>query len=452
MAYQIPANLPSHVHPTRPGHPRATTVFVKGYFNEFRFWWKIFAKHTEVVFAPQALSIQPPTLATTPRHPFCILPGDSLTVCLDCCRLLSTRRCDGTTENTTIGCDFHRRHTDIPFAVRSRFVSNRLREMIRPMTSVTCYYLSTTPPHLALDVILGNTANQALLTPTATSTASTSSGSMSSSIAPQLTRYKSTPPPSTELDLTLIPWFPLMRWSDVRAWTPRTKYVHVRDCLHGPNTDYIVQGTGLEGIYYKRCDGRYVNAAGDVLATSLADSETADTTTNTTTHSRSSSSTLTLTPTQTQDTKPHSTPAFTESATSKQTWSSPANGTNVPPTRPLCTRLNLPPAFVAELAWRRWHPGAVPHMPREDEWVTNYDERNADLLTPEEEARDRSGKVRNRLRKKKERRGDGGGGGMSSAAVAATDSRAAQGVAAADSAPPPPRSMRKRIQSGCVVM
>jgi hypothetical protein len=35
--------------------------------------------------------------------------------------------------------------------------------------------------------------------------------------------------------------------------------------LHGKDPESVVQGRGIQGIYWKRCDGRYLNALGQEL-------------------------------------------------------------------------------------------------------------------------------------------------------------------------------------------
>jgi hypothetical protein len=138
-------------------------------------------------------------------------PG-STSICRDCCQILSTRTCTGEIELSANGCRFHKKHPDVPFAVRSTITSVRLRDMLRPSMAMVFFYIDP-----------------------------------------------------GETDLMDVGWVKQIREDNEVTSRPRKLYQHGETCLHGTDPRSIIQGRGVEGIYWKRCDGRYVNALGEDL-------------------------------------------------------------------------------------------------------------------------------------------------------------------------------------------
>ncbi len=66
-------------------------------------------------------------------------------------------------------------------------------------------------------------------------------------------------------DLMDIPWIKQVREENEETKKPRRVYQHGDTCLHGNHPESIVQGRGIGGIYWKRCDGRFINALGEHL-------------------------------------------------------------------------------------------------------------------------------------------------------------------------------------------
>ena len=62
-----------------------------------------------------------------------------------------------------------------------------------------------------------------------------------------------------------VSWVKQIREENEETSTPQNHYVHCGTCLYGNDPASIVQGKGAKGIYYKRCDERYVNALGEEL-------------------------------------------------------------------------------------------------------------------------------------------------------------------------------------------
>ena len=178
--------------------PRSDSQNVRA---EFKTWWYM-AKYVDVVFDKSGNN-----------------PG-STSICRDCCQILSTRTCTGETQLSATGCDFHRRHPNIPFAIKSQIASLRLREMLRPNMSMALYYLD-----------------------------------------------------SGDTDLMDVPWIKQLREENEETKKPRKVYQHGETCLHGSDPKSIVQGRGIEGIYWKRCDGRFRNALGDELGVDRSTNE-----------------------------------------------------------------------------------------------------------------------------------------------------------------------------------
>ena len=138
-------------------------------------------------------------------------PG-STSICRECCQSLSTRTCTGETEPSAVGCKFHRENSHIPFAIKSAMVSARLRDMWKPRITMALFYIDP-----------GKT------------------------------------------DLMDVDWVKQIREDNDETKQPRKLYQHSETCLHGRDPISIVQGRGIEGIYWKRCDGRYFNALGEEI-------------------------------------------------------------------------------------------------------------------------------------------------------------------------------------------
>ena len=66
-------------------------------------------------------------------------------------------------------------------------------------------------------------------------------------------------------DLMHIRWIKQIREDNEETKKSRKEYKHGETCLHGEDPISIVQGRGLEGVYWKRCDGRFLNALGAQL-------------------------------------------------------------------------------------------------------------------------------------------------------------------------------------------
>ena len=69
----------------------------------------------------------------------------------------------------------------------------------------------------------------------------------------------------SETDLMDVPWIKQLREENEQTKKPRKVYQHGETCLHGSNPNSIVQGRGIGGIYWKRCDGSFRNALGAQL-------------------------------------------------------------------------------------------------------------------------------------------------------------------------------------------
>jgi hypothetical protein len=66
-------------------------------------------------------------------------------------------------------------------------------------------------------------------------------------------------------DLMDVDWVKQIRASNEETRKPRKLYQHGDTCLHGKEPESVVQGRGIQGIYWKRCDGHYLNALGQEL-------------------------------------------------------------------------------------------------------------------------------------------------------------------------------------------
>lgn len=137
-------------------------------------------------------------------------PG-STSICRACCQILETRTCTGETEKTANGCQFHQDNPNVPFAVTSTVTSARLRDMIRPSIFMRFYFLK---------------------------------------------------PGKRNTDLMNLSWVKQIRNDNDETSKTRKLYQHGDTCFFSPDPQSIVQGRGLEGIYWKQCDGRYMNAIG----------------------------------------------------------------------------------------------------------------------------------------------------------------------------------------------
>lgn len=336
-----------------PEHPASISFTIQGTWRELKFWWKHFAHHpgmrSEVAdFAPRSFT-SPPSLTQPshlmPRnHPYTIRRTDSLSICEDCTRLLSRRTCDGSTVISYQGCDFHRKHTDVPFAYRRRefriqrnnFFSQTKQMLWNRQSHVTTYYLSKNPfPEMkSFTVVTANgptvtTAPQSGTTQSTNAVAEAEDGDDEATPA----QSPSIPPPKP-VSLEHVPFLHRYRQISERANLPRVEYLHTDSCLYGTNPDCIVQGSGVAGLYYKRCDDRFVNALGRVLGDPGA-TESPDQTSK---EDASNSSSSAPTTAKTQQNLPLQLR---------------------PP--PLTTSLQPPAAALAELAWRRHHPAAGPN-------------------------------------------------------------------------------------------
>ena len=67
-----------------------------------------------------------------------------------------------------------------------------------------------------------------------------------------------------------VAWVKQIREDNKETHKPRKLYQHGETCLYGSDPTSIVQGRGLNGIYWKRCDGRYLNVFGEELERHLA--------------------------------------------------------------------------------------------------------------------------------------------------------------------------------------
>lgn len=68
-----------------------------------------------------------------------------------------------------------------------------------------------------------------------------------------------------QTDLMDVGWVKQVREDNEETKKPRKAYQHGESCLYGSDPTSIVQGRGIEGIFWKRCDGRYLNAFGEEL-------------------------------------------------------------------------------------------------------------------------------------------------------------------------------------------
>lgn len=323
----LPSSVPVYSDELGPEHPASLTLHIRGTWRELKFWWRHYAKHIDTKghvaeFVPSSFT-SPPSLTqpahTMPRnHPYTIRREDYLSICEECSQLLSRRSCNGKTVISYQGCDFHLEHPDIPFAYRCRETrlqqSNFFRQAKEMFwnreTLVTTYYLSKNPfPEMGPIVAVLSGVPVLPVDPSRDTTQSTDGVA------------------EAEEDLVSLEHVPFLhRYREIseRANLPRVEYLHTDSCLHGSNPDCIVQGSGVAGLYYKRCDGRFVNALGDILG---AESQ----------------------------------PPSREAASPPSTSTSNVNHNSIPPQPPLTTSLRPPSAALAELAWRRHHPTAGPN-------------------------------------------------------------------------------------------
>jgi hypothetical protein len=139
-------------------------------------------------------------------------PG-STSICRSCCQILETRTCNGDTDLSASGCTFHLEHPHVPFAVTSTVTSSRLRDMLRPSIFMRFYFLRS----------------------------------------------------GASMDLKDVGWVKTIREGNEETRKSRKVYKHGETCLYGPDPEGIVQGKGVEGIYWRQCDGRWVNALGAEL-------------------------------------------------------------------------------------------------------------------------------------------------------------------------------------------
>lgn len=174
------------------------------------------AKHVDVVFDKSSHSAANPALPNAG-------PG-SISMCRGCCQILSTRTCSGKTTDTALGCDLHRKRPEIPVAIRSTITSVRLREMWKPNIVVERYYIEpkqsgNSPVHLL-----------------------------------------------RQTNLMHVGW--VRRIREGNRETKRSKKVYMHDesgCIYSKDPESILQGLGPRYLYFKRCDGQFINAFGEAL-------------------------------------------------------------------------------------------------------------------------------------------------------------------------------------------
>lgn len=316
-------------HNLGPEHPAILSFTIQGICRELSFWFKHFSNHCLVDFAPMRFD-SPPSLTNAPNinpwsHPYGIRRYDTLSFCSECVRLLSRRTCDGRTVMSYQGCDFHRKHVDVPFAYRRRDIHTPQTSFIReakhvfwnPKSRVTMFYLSKNPfPMLEPSMSVSSNGTVVPASQQNETIQNTGTATEAKAVADKANpvRHGSVSRPQL-VSLEHVPFLHHFRKISERASLPRVEYLHTETCIHGSKPDCIVQGPGLAGLYYKRCDGRFVNALGHVLDVPPAGGA-----------SSSVNTTTILTPT-------------------------------LPP---LTTDLQHTSAEIAEQAWRRHHPTAGP--------------------------------------------------------------------------------------------
>jgi hypothetical protein len=217
--------------------PRSETLLIRGWSTEFKLWWSM-AKHVQVVFDKSTRTHPTPA---NPNNLPNAGPG-GMSMCRDCCQVLSTRTCSGKTEESAVGCDFHRGRREVPIAVRSTITSVRLREMFKPSMVVERWFLEPKVQQLDEDsesedeedgeddVLVGDT--------------------------------------NKEIDMMDLGWVRRMRLLNKETKRCRKLYIHDEDggCFFSGNPESIVHGFGPRELYFKRCDGKWLNAFGEKLA------------------------------------------------------------------------------------------------------------------------------------------------------------------------------------------
>ena len=73
-------------------------------------------------------------------------------------------------------------------------------------------------------------------------------------------------PGTLKVNLMTLPWVRQMRVGNRETKRSKKVYVHSdAGCVHSSNPESIVQGLGPKHIYFKRCDGKWINAFGEQL-------------------------------------------------------------------------------------------------------------------------------------------------------------------------------------------
>ena len=66
-------------------------------------------------------------------------------------------------------------------------------------------------------------------------------------------------------DLMDVGWVRGIREGNSETRRDRKRWVHEGNCVWGQEPESVVQGKGVEGVYFRRCDGRWVNGVGGAL-------------------------------------------------------------------------------------------------------------------------------------------------------------------------------------------
>ena len=66
-------------------------------------------------------------------------------------------------------------------------------------------------------------------------------------------------------DLMDVGWVRAIREGNRETRRDKKRWVHQGGCVWGEEPESVVQGNGVEGVYFRRCDGRWINGVGGVL-------------------------------------------------------------------------------------------------------------------------------------------------------------------------------------------
>ncbi|ETN37891.1 uncharacterized protein HMPREF1541_07514 [Cyphellophora europaea CBS 101466] len=210
-------------------------------------------------------------------------------------------------------------------------------ELGPPLAVVT---LQTTGPAAAVIATMVPNSNSDSDTESSTDESASTSSTDGSTISVPVSAIKPSPPArKPTVSFRHLSFLSVLRQVDPHAAHPRASYRHQFTCLHGAQPSYIIQGPGLQGLYYKRCDGAFVNALGEQLTVPSNVHSSAD----------SSSNTI-------QPPKQERVTDCTNAAVSQPSINSTAI---------FDTSLAASPAEIAERAWRRIHTDAGPDAWRE---------------------------------------------------------------------------------------